>query len=531
VIIDPVDLQVMRHALESVADEMHHALVRTARSTNIKDRQDTSSAIYAVDGRVIAQSEFATPLHLGTNSHLVPYLLQNYDWSKLGEGDGLVTNCPYPIGPGHLNDIAVVSPILRDGQLVAIAANQAHHVDVGGYAPGSMPFGVTEIYQEGLQIAPVRLFKGWQLDDDLWRLIAANVRSQEEVRGDFEAQITANGLAVRRLNDLMDKVGTDRVHASFDALCDYAERRARSTIAAIPDGRYSFDDVVEGDGISTDLIPIAVDIDVRGDEATFDFSRSADAVSGPLNCRLASVSACIYYVLKVLAGSDLPANAGAYRPLQIVLREGSIFGPTYPHAVCNANITTIQRVVDVIFGALRDTLPDRIGAASSGTMSLINIGTRTRNGAGFTNLVETYAGGQGAFESQPGMDGVQTHMTNTRNAPVEVIERTYPLRVIGYGLRDASGGRGRQPGGRGVWRHYRVESDAHVTVSGDRTAVPPWGVDGGGPGRPARYRTRSSAAAPWRRLPCKVSFHLPAGGELLIETPGGGGNGTRVQRP
>ena len=336
-------------------------------------------------------------------------------------------------------------------------------------------------------------------------------------------------LVPRRLNELIDRDGEAEVLGGAEALFEYAERRARAVIAAIPDGVYRHEDVLEGDGLTDAEIRVAVTVTVAGDTITFDLSESADAVDGPLNCRLASVSACCYYVLKLLGGADLPANAGAYRPLRIVLREGSMFAPTYPRAVCNANILTTQRIVDVITGALAQALPDRIGAASSGTMNLVNIGTRTRDGSAFTNLVETYAGGQGGHPGQDGMDGVQTHMTNTKNAPVEILERTYPLKVLGYGLREGTGGSGRWRGGCGVWRRYRLESDAAmVTLSSDRAVRRPWGLWGGGPGAPSRCRVWEDGRL--RRIPSKASFRIRRGAELLIETPGGGGWGDQAER-
>jgi N-methylhydantoinase B len=527
--LDPVAVQVMRFAVSAIAEEMHATLVRTARSTNIKDRQDTSSAIYTADGDVVAQSEVATPVHLGTSHATVRHLSREWQWSELNEGDAIVTNLPYPTGPGHLNDIAVVSPIFRDGRLIALAANQAHHVDVGGYAPGSMPFGVTEIFQEGLQIPPVKLFSRYSIDEALWRLIASNIRAPDEVRGDLEAQMTANGLAARRLNELVDRRGEEEVLAAFESLLDYAERRARATIARLPDGVHLYEDVIEGDGLSDRPIRIALELTVAGDEVVFDFSGSADQVDGPVNCGIASVAACVYFAFKVVAGPDLPSNAGAYRPLHVVVREGSLFAPRYPAAVCNANIVTSQRVADVLFGALAQVVPDRVGAASSGSMNLLNIGTVSRDGRAYTTFVETYGGGQGGLPSQDGMDGVQMNMTNTRNAPVEVIETTYPLLVEGYGLRTNSEGPGRFRGGMGIWRRYLIEAErVVVTLSSDRVQRGPWGLCGGAPGSPGFCRVEEEGRV-WR-VGSKSTFALRRGARLNLMTPGGGGFGDPMSR-
>jgi N-methylhydantoinase B len=527
--VDAITVEVMRHAIGAIAEEMHATLVRTARSTNVKDRQDTSSAIYTADGRVVAQSEVATPVHLGTSHATVRYLSSLLDWSELEDGDAIATNLPYPTGPGHLNDIALVSPIFRNGELVALAANQAHHVDVGGSAPGSMPFGVTEIYQEGLQIPPLKLFSRHALEDGLWRMIAANIRAPTEVRGDLEAQLTANALAARRLNELIDRHGEETTLSAFEALLTYSERRARTTIAALPDGVYRFEDAVEGDGFSDRAIRIALELTVAGNEMTFDFSESDDEVEGPLNCGIASVSACVYFAFKSVAGADLPANAGAYRPLQVVVREGSLFSPRYPAPVCNANIITTQRVVDVIFGALAQVVPERVGAACSGTMNLLNIGCLSVDSGHYSTFVETYGGGQGGLPGQDGMDGVQTNMTNTRNAPIEVIEATYPLLVEGYGLRPNSEGAGQFRGGMGIWRRYRIEAErVQVTISTDRCRLGPWGLAGGLPG--ARTVCRVQRGGRWKDVDPKSSFSLPAESRLFVATPGGGGYGSPALR-
>jgi N-methylhydantoinase B len=524
---DAIHLVVFRYAIDTIAEEMHTTVVRTARSTNIKDRQDTSSAIYDASGHVIAQSEVATPVHLGTTHAVVQHLVRGFDFSELGPGDAIVTNMPYPTGPGHLNDIAVISPVFVGGRLVAIVGNQAHHVDVGGYAPGSMPFGVWEIYQEGLQIPPVVAFRDYQLDPALWSLIAQNIRDPDEVRGDLEAQFAANAVGALRIGELAERFGLEAALAAFGSVQDYAERMMRSAISAIPDGTYSFADVLEGDGITRRPYRIHVSVTVAGDSMRFDFSQSAAAARGPINCGLASVSACVYYVMKAIAGHETPANAGAFRPLEIVVKRGTILAPEYPAAVCNANIVTTQRIVDVMLGALAQALPDRIGAASSGSMHLLNIGVR--HGGRYATLVETFGGGQGALPGQDGMSAIHTHMSNTRNTPVEILELTYPITIEEYALVEGSPGGGRWRGGAGVRRRYLLHEPATVTLSSDRSRTPPWGLAGGDNGRTAHnYRIRPNGRhAP---LASKVSCHTAAGERIVIETPGGGGFGDRNLR-
>jgi N-methylhydantoinase B len=519
---DAVQLAVFRYAIETIAEEMHATVIRTGRSTNIKDRQDTSSAIYDAAGQVVAQSEVATPVHLGTTHAVVRQLLTEFDFTALATGDGIIMNMPYPSGPGHLNDIAVISPVFVEGRLAAIVANQAHHVDVGGYAPGSMPFGVWEIYQEGLQIPPLLAFRNHTLDPALWRLIAQNIRDPEEVRGDLEAQFAANAVAAQRIRELADRNGLEEAFTGFRLIQDYAERMMRTAIAAIPDGNYSFSDVVEGDGISRRQFRIHVVITVDGDRIRFDFSRTAASARGPINCGLASVAACVYFVMKAIAGAETPANAGALRPVEIIVKPGTLLSPRYPGAVCNANIVTTQRIVDVILGALGDALPHRIGAASSGTMHLLNIGMRTRDR--YTTLVETFGGGQGGLPGQDGMSAIHSHMSNTRNTPVEILERTYPITVEEYALVEDSPGPGQWRGGAGIRRRYLLHEPATLTLSSDRSRNAPWGLAGGQAARSANnYRIRPNGRR--AELASKVSCRTGAGERIVIETPGGGGYG------
>ena len=524
---DAFRVGVLRYAIETIAEEMHATVVRTGRSTNIKDRQDTSSAIYDAAGGVVAQSEVATPVHLGTTHAVVRYLLGEFDFASLRPGDGLIVNTPYPSGPGHLNDIAVVCPVFGGGKLLAIVGNQAHHVDVGGYAPGSMPFGVWEIYQEGLQIPPLLAFRDHRLDPAIWRLIAQNIRDPDEVRGDLEAQFAANAVGAQRLTELAERLGADGLAAGFRLVQDYAERMMSAAIQAIPDGTYAFDDVIEGDGLSRREFRIRVVVAVEGDRIRFDFTGTDPSARGPINCGIASVAACVYYVMKAIGGKETPANAGAFRPLEIRVEPGTLLSPVYPAAVCNANIVTTQRIVDVMLGALAQALPGRIGAASSGTMHLLNIGMRLDDR--YTTLVETFGGGQGGLPGQDGMSAIHSHMSNTRNTPVEILERTYPITIEEYSLVENSPGAGRYRGGAGVHRRYLLHEPATVTLSSDRSRNAPWGLAGGRPGLVAtNYRIQPNG----RRvpLPSKVSLRTAAGERIVIETPGGGGYGAPSRR-
>lgn len=528
--IDPITLEVMRNAFASVADEMNASLVRSSYSTNIKDRRDCSCAIYTTTGDVVAQSMSGTPVHLGTMDGAVRTATRVYPIEGLEPGDAIISNLPYPTGPGHLNDVSLISPIYHDGKIIAIAANQAHHVDMGGYAPGSMPFGVTEIYQEGLQIPPVRMFKQGKLDRDLWAVMKQNVRTPTEVKGDLEAQYAGNAVGALEISKLAGKYGVANVQIYLEEMLNYSERRMRSALSGIPDGTYEFEDVIEGDGIDDDLHTIRLSLHAGGDTVRLDFSNTDNSVRGPLNCRPSSVAACVYYVLKAMLDSDLPANSGAYRPIEIVTREGSMLSATYPEAVCNANIITTQRIVDTIIGALSKALPDRVPAASSGTMNLLNVGGPDPHGGGYFQYIETYAGGQGAMPDQDGQDAVQNHMTNTRNAPVEAIEAAYPLLVETYSLVPDTEGAGKFRGGMGMRRSLRILGDEVIlTQSSDRKEVTPWGLFGGLPASGMRCTVIDSKG---NRTILNSKTTTSVSGDNLIETqtPGGGGWGDPKHR-
>ena len=530
--IDPITLEVMRNAFYSIADEMIAALIRASYSTNIKDRRDTSCAIYTASGDVVvvAQSEIGTPLHLGTMQSAVRSALAAYPFEELEPGDAVATNTPYPAGPGHLNDLCLISPIFHEGRLIALTANQAHHVDMGGFAPGSMPFGVTEIFQEGLQIPPVRLFRNGELDRELWALIAQNVRPPVEVRGDLLAQLAANTVGARRLSELAGRYGPVTVERYLDEMLGYSERRMRAALATIPEGDYTFEDSIEGDGITDERYTIRLSLKARGESLLADFTATDDAARGPLNCRWPSVAACVYYVLKAVLDPELPPNAGAYRPIEVEVRDGSMLSAVYPNAVCNANIITTQRIVDTLLGALSTVIPDRVQAACSGTMNLLNIGgIHPANGV-YYNYVETYAGGQGAMHDLDGMDAIQNHMTNTRNAPVEAIEAAYPLLVESYGLVPDTEGAGEHRGGVGIHRDLRVVgSEVQLTLSSDRAKIAPWGLFGGLPATPSSCVVRTPGGD-LNRLPSKVTTTVEGGHVIMTQTPGGGGWGDPKRR-
>jgi len=529
--VDAVTLQVMTNAIYSIADEVVAALIRTSYSTNIKDRRDCSGAVFNPEGELIAQGEVGTPLHLGVMQPAVKAALRAIAPESLAPGDDLILNTPYPEGPGHLNDVTLVSPVYYDGQLVAFVANMSHHVDVGGFAPGSMAFGVWEHYQEGLQIPPLKISNQGVLDQNLIRLITANLRTPVEFRGDLAAQIAANNVGERRLQALMKKHGVDEVLHYMNAIMDYSERRLRAAIRDLPAGTCSFEDYLEGDGISSSDVVIRCTVHVGAGQIECDFSQSNPQVLGPLNCRPPSVRACVYYVAKALLDPGLPPNAGAFRPFKVRTQSGTLLEVNYPGAVCNANIITTQRIVDVLLGAFYQLIPERVCAACSGTMNLLNIGGRHPATGQLFNYIETYGGGQGALAGRDGTSAVQNHMTNTRNAPVEVIESTYPLLIRDYGLMPESAGIGKFRGGFGMKREFEFLGNRNtITLSSDRFKYGPWGLEGGGEARPGKCEVIHPDGR-IDTLPSKITTVLEKGSRLISTTPGGGGRGNPLDRP
>jgi len=529
-VVDPILLQVMTNTIYSIADEMMAALVRTSFSTNIKDRRDCSGAIFSPDCQLVAQGEIGTPLHLGLMLPVVRNALKVILPESLAPGDVILVNSPYPEGPGHLNDLTLVSPVFAQGALVAFLANMAHHVDVGGFAPGSMPFGVWEHYQEGLQIPPVFLARGGRLDEQLIRLLSLNVRTPKEFKGDLNAQIAANNVGEKRIQSVVEKYGIETMISYMQEIMNYSERRIRCALRELPEGSYIYEDYLEGDGIRTDKIAIRLNLRISQQLIEADFSDSNPQVLGPLNCRPPSVRSCVYYVVKTLLDPGLPPNSGAFRPISVITKPGTLLEVEYPGAVCNSNILTTQRLVDCLMGAFSQVLPDRVCSACSGTMNLLNIGGWDSKRGELYNYIETYGGGQGALLWRDGCSAVQTHMTNTRNAPVEAIEAAYPLLVHEYSLVPESAGAGEHRGGFGMKRDIEIQSErTTVTLSSDRFEIGPWGLFEGQSGYPGRCCLENPDGSR-EILPSKVSRRVERGCRLISATPGGGGRGDAYRR-
>ncbi|MGH3771777.1 MAG: hydantoinase B/oxoprolinase family protein, partial [Pseudonocardiaceae bacterium] len=473
-----VELEVFRHALAGVAEEMGVALRRAAYSPNIKERADCSAAVFDPDGQLVAQAEHI-PVHLGAMPASVRAVLDTV--GALRPGQQVCVNDPY-LGGTHLPDLTIVAAVgagdIGAGDtegLLGYVANRAHHADVGGAAPGSMPATATEIAMEGLRIPPILIADAHGERDDVVALIAANSRTPGERRGDLRAQFAANHVGARRLRELADRMGTARLPEAMAAVCDYSDRRVRAAVRRIPDGCYRYRDVLEvGAGVT-----IRAAVTVAGDEVVIDFAGTDPQIPVNLNAVFAVTQSCAMFVFRLLTDPDAPPNAGCYRSLRVRAPEGSVVNATFPAPTAAGNVETSQRIVDVLLGCFAQAIPERVPAASQGTMNNLLIGA---GGEHPFSYYETLGGGEGGTPSRPGMSGVHTGMTNTRNTPAEAVELDDPLRVWRYELRSSSGGAGRHPGGDGLIREVEVLADCTLTVQSERREHPPWGLGGGHPG-------------------------------------------------
>jgi N-methylhydantoinase B len=520
--MDPVTLEVTRNALVGVAEEAGVALRRTAYSPNIKERVDCSTALFDPAGELVAQAEHI-PVHLGSMPASLAAALEAFP--SLAPGDQVLVSDPFA-GGTHLPDWTLVAPVHTEpGEVLGYVANRAHHADVGGAAPGSMPAGATEIFQEGLRIPPVRVIRDGREDRDIVSLLLANSRTPRERLGDLRAQEGANHLATARLLELAGRLGQDLLAEAMKETKAHAERAMRAAIAEIPDGGYRFTDVLDGDGVTEEDIPISVEVLVLGDQIVFDFAGTAPQQHGSVNAPLAVTLSSSYFVLRAVTDPEIPANAGAHRPLEVRVPHRSLLNAESPAAVAAGNVETSQRIVDVLLGAFAQAVVERVPAASQGTMNnLLLGGVDPRTGMPFS-YYETIAGGQGARPGKDGMSGVHTHMTNTLNTPIEAFEMAYPLRVLEYRLRDGSGGAGRWRGGDGVRRAIQVLGErASVSLLTERRRHAPWGLGGGGDGEPGRNAIARPDGSE-RELPPKAGAEIAEGDVVIVETPGGGGYG------
>ncbi|MEM7260937.1 MAG: hydantoinase B/oxoprolinase family protein [Planctomycetota bacterium] len=523
--VDPALLRVYQNLLDSVAEQMGSALERTGYSPNIKERRDYSCAVFDAAGEMIAHAAHI-PVHLGSTQLSVEAAIARGD---LGPGDVVLLNDPYA-GGTHLPDLTVVTGVFepdRDAPTYWVA-NRAHHADVGGAVRGSMAL-FTEIYQEGLRLPPIKIVEAGEVVPDALTILLANMRQPDERAGDLRAQWAA--LEVGRVQLLQWLEGSRRAELLEygDHLKDAATRSVESFLAELPDGRYAASDTLDGDGIDEGPIEIRVELTVTDRTLTVDFAGTAPAVRGCLNANPAIVRSAVFYVLRALAGTELPANAGLLRPITISIPSGSLLDPHPPAAVAGGNVETSQRLVDVLLEAFSAALPDRTPAQSQGTMNNVTFGSPAGPRGGFS-YYETIGGGAGAGPWGPGGSALHSHMTNTRNTPIEALEHATALRVTEYSIRRGSGGAGRHRGGDGIVREFEALAPVEVALLTERRERAPAGRAGGEPGAVGRnaHRVRSDATREEfeeRELPGKHSGALAAGDRLRLETPGGGGWG------
>lgn len=523
-----VELNVFNSRIEAVCDEMGVVLKRTAFSPNIKDRLDFSCAVFDASGCLCAQAAHI-PVHLGSMAYAMKDIVGQVEWC---EGDMLVMNDPF-LGGTHLPDVTVVAPVFINGNLMAYIANRAHHANIGASVPGSMPVSCT-LEEEGVLIEPQLIIRAGKRVESVWKkLVFTGEGEESEILGDFQAQISANRAGVERLQRLIMEMGAHEFVSGIVSLNEYARRLAHASLIKIPNGCYQFEDVMDSDGFGEVALKIHLALRVEDGTVILDFSNSATQTRGNINCPMSVTAAAAYYAFRCLMPAQTPACAGAFDAIKLIAKEGSLVNACYPAAVAAGNVETSTRLVDVIFGALAKATPERIPAASQGTMNNIAMGARHNISMGEQDRTskevssddlewdyyETIAGGVGASSRANGLTAVQSHMTNTLNTPIESLEMHYPLRVLEYKVRRESGGGGRNRGGDGVAKSYLFNSEATVTLLTERRASVPWGVAGGKPAKKGENSLNGVSVSD------KQQLEVRRGDILTILTPGGGGWG------
>jgi len=524
--MDAIDLSIFSSRMQAICDEMGAVLRRAAFSPNIRDRLDYSCAVFDQQGELCAQAAHI-PVHLGSMAYAMADIVGQIDWQA---GDMVILNDPY-LGGTHLPDITVIAPLFVQQRLLGFIVNRAHHADIGASSPGSMPLSRT-LAEEGRVIAPLHLMRSGELDQQVMDELLACLHNPEQSQGDFSAQISANRTGLSRLSELIVVTGSAEYCTALHELNNYAEKLARSELNKIPDGSYRYEDVMDDDGMGNTDIVIRVTVNVTGHDIEVDFTGTAAQVEGNINCPLSVTAAAVYYVFRCLMPDNTPACAGSFRPIRLKAPTASLINAERPAAVAAGNVETSTRMVDVICGALAQAIPQRIPAASQGSMNNLAMGSRnggSRNGGSTTkaqpwDYYETIGGGMGAGQYGGGLSAVQTHMTNTLNTPIEVLEMQFPIRLHRYAIRRGSGGSGQRPGGDGLVREYEFLSSTSVTLLTERRRHTPWGLQGGEPGQKGVNLLNK------KPLPGKVSLQLEAGDRLEIQTPGGGGWGTRSKK-
>jgi N-methylhydantoinase B len=527
--IDPITTEVIRNQIQSVVEEMAIALMKSAYSTNIKERRDLSAAVFDAEGRAIVQGEHL-PLHLGSMLGLVKIIREKFPLDRIYPGDIFISNDPYRGGGSHLPDVAMAAPVFNDGKLVMFVGNIAHHADIGGASPGSMAGDMTEIYQEGLRIPPIKIFEKGKLLVDIFDLILLNVRVPKERMGDYHAHFASLHLGVRRIGTVYERWGAETLREAMAAILDATERQIRTGIRQIPYGIYQFEDFLDDDGFGNRKIRIRATITVKGDEITLDFTGSAPQVKGNVNISYSGLQATVAYTLKCLIDPNVPSNEGFYRPIHIIAPEGTIVNAAFP-AASAGRAQACQRVVDVIIGALAPAIPERAVAAANGSNTTAVFYGKHPDTHEYYVYLETYGGGSGGRAYKDGKDGVQVHITNTSNLPIEALESEYPLFIENYTLVSDSGGEGKYRGGMGLRRDVRILKHACTfSAQGERFTLQPWGLFGGMPGGTGRLVLNPGTERE-KVLPSKISkVEIQPDEVVSIQTPGGGGYGDPRER-
>ncbi len=510
--MDSIELGLFASRIEAVCSEMGAVLQQAAFSPNIRDRQDYSCAVFDPQGELCAQAAHI-PVHLGSMAYAMRDLVACHEWT---DGDMLVVNDPYR-GGTHLPDVTLIAPVFVDGLCAGFVANRAHHSDIGADSPGSMPIA-SRLEEEGLLIPPTLLVKNRQTIAAVLKTIIAATHNPTVTEGDFSAQISANRVGVARVRSLVLAASFAHWLSGLVEINAYGERMAKEALSDLPDGEYPFTDYMDDDGQGNSDIKLQVLLTLHAGKVAVDFTGTAEQVKGNINCPLSVAAAAVFYVFRCLMDERVPACAGSFRAIKIFAPEGSLLNACAPAAVAAGNVETSSRVVDLVLGALAQVIPQRVAAASQGTMNNLAMGSRGIQG---WDYYETLGGGMGAGATGGGLSGVQTHMTNTLNTPIEVLESAYPLRIRRYALRHGSGGAGQVSGGDGLIREYEFLDQAEVTLLTERRNHAPWGLSGGQPGAVGENLLNG------RRLAPKVAVSVKAGDRLGIHTPGGGGYGTQ----
>lgn len=505
--MNAIERSLFSSRIQAICDEMGAVLLQSSISPNIKDRLDFSCAIFDPTGQLCAQAAHI-PVHLGSMAYAMQSIVDAVDWC---EGDSIILNDPY-LGGTHLPDITVIEPVFSDSVLLGFVANRAHHADIGASQPGSMPLSHT-LQEEGLIIPPTKIVATGKLNQEFLQALTDTLNSADDALPDILAQLSANHAGRDRLLSLIETTSIEVYIATLNEIHEQAEQLAIHALKKLPSGYYEFTDVMDDDGMGHVDIAIKTGIHIDQGQINIDFTGTHAQVPGNINCPLSVTAAAVYYVFYCLMPAETPASSGAFKPIHITAPEGCLLNAQYPSAVAAGNVETSTRIVDVLLGALAKAIPDAIPAASHGSMNNVAMGN-----TGW-DYYETLGGGMGAHHSGCGISAVQTHMTNTCNTPIEILEMNYPLFIEEYSIRKNSGGNGLHRGGDGLIREYRFLDDTRFTLLTERRRNPAWGLHQGESGKPGSNQLNGEA------LPGKVCIQAKSGDRLRCETPGGGGWG------